>query len=250
MSLVARLVRALVHETDDAELRRWVSGLRGECGRGLRELARSDPTSPCAKQVGEWLEEHGEEAGDLLPSLLGVGVGGSGGGATMVNDYLAVMNSVATAAISCGRPVVLRGFFHCTDCLSYWHWDSGQLTSLNTFAKDDSGDLVKCGGTRPRIFMLDGPSTMDRVRELNLEIRRSPLKRLPRRLYAGRPEVHIVREFRVEFTPGDPDAEIPLGSPGIIEMVASLTVALDAQRMPAAELQKTVAAVTDGISSE
>lgn len=247
MSLVTRFVTALVHEMDGAELDMWVSALRGRSGQELQRLLQLAPPSAGAERIGDWVEDHHDEAADLLPSLLGLGAGSAAAEGTMIPDYLAVLNGIASVAICCRRPLVLRGFFHCTDCLSHWYFDRERLESLHSFTRDASEDLIKCGGSRPGIFMLGGPSGNDRVRALNLEIRRSPLQCLDRCLYAGGPEVHIVREFRVEFTPGDPDAEIPLGAHGIIQMMASLPVALDAQRMPKEEVHKAVLAAGAGI---
>ena len=247
MSVVTCFIAALVHGMEAAELDVWVSGLRGRSGEDLRTLWQHAPPDDRVRKIRNWVEEHHDDAARLLPSLLRFNIRRDAREETIITEYLAVLNSIAGAAICCGRPLVLRGFFHCADRLSYWYFDSARLESLNRFKKDPREDLIKCGGTKPRIFMLDDPSTDDRVTALNLEIRRSPLKRLPRSLVVGRPEVHAVREFLVGFTPGDPDAEIPLGAPGIIEMMSSLPVALDAQRMPEAELQRIVAAATAGI---
>ncbi len=244
MSLVTRFAMALIHDMAEPELTQWASGLSGRAGEELRDILRSSPPDAGAEGIAAWLQDHHDEAAGLLPLLLKRSAGRDVADDTVISDYLAVLNGIANGALCCGRPLVLRGFFHCSDCLTYWCCHSEHLESLHKLERDASGSLIRCGGTRPRIFILEGPATNDRVWELNLEIRKSCLHRLDRSLYVGRPEVHMVREFCVQFTPGDPEAEIPPGAPGIIEMMASLPVALDAQRMPKSEVDKIVAAAT------
>ena len=83
------------------------------------------------------------------------------------------------------------------------------------------------------------------ITKLNTIIRKSGERHLPRDEYRNCPKITRVREFEVEFGRNllkEFNAPIPSGASELIEIVASLPIALRAQQEPNEQLARTLEA--------
>ena len=161
----------------------------------------------------------------------------------MLPDYLLALNIVIACMQRINRSIVLRGFLHNENCISYWECD--RMVDKGTpdfFSKHRDLNLITAPSSRPTVHIVDETPDDAQLREFNLEIRRNPYGRLEDPKYRWAKKVEDIEEFTVEFD-GYPKkkAEISVGAPGALAMLQSLAVAMDAQGQPKTALTENLA---------
>jgi hypothetical protein len=247
MSILLDFTVGVIRGMGGPDLKDWVSNLPGKLGQEIGAIVKRnlDPdgrlTARGAEQVREVLDQAPEQLGNVVASLLRSVPEGTSD--SLIGPYLDVLNFVVAALRRLGRLLVLRGFLHRPDCISYWHFGQRDSDQISDFRKHPNLDLIM-SPLSPRVYVLDEAPTDERVKELNLCIRTNPSHTLEYPTYSGGFEVETVAEFEIHGPLGRKEA-IPIGAPGIPAMVASLEVAVAAQRAPFEQVRATIDSIRD-----
>jgi hypothetical protein len=171
-----------------------------------------------------------------------------------VYHYLAVLNAITGVLQSVHTPVVIQGFFHDPDCLTYWHFDRNK--PLKNFAISVGSGVIFALSENPQIYLLhksDLPVN-DQLRDYNLRIRKSTTCQLELSEYfAKAPQVEKIEEFTINLVGlgvSRKSADIELGAPGILKMLETLPFALECHQIPRKAILETTAKAQKILSIE
>jgi hypothetical protein len=248
MSFLIKFVLAMLRGLGGPDLQKWLDDLPKSLGEEIGKIIRAHVggdgkiTDSGFQELSDWLKINLDKVPELFSSLLRGQPDMGHRGSSIIESYLLVLNAVTAAATEIGRPLVLKGFLHTPQCLSYWHRDGGGSFSVRPFTKHPELDVISCHGTTLAIHIMETDSSFERVRDLNRAIRKSDFHRLDHDIYSGAKEVDSIREFEVTWgMTGYEKSVIPNGAPGIIDMLSSLPVAFEAQGEPERALAATLA---------
>jgi hypothetical protein len=159
---------------------------------------------------------------------------------SVLPSYLEVLNTVVKIMRDIKRPIVLRGFLHSHDCLTYWYYDLGDFSKIKEYKIHPSVEVIMLS-SGPKICILDSTNIDEDLQRLNLEIRTSQLHKLDYKIYSAGKEVGDIREFTIGLDGyGNDDLQIPFGAPGLVSLISSIPDALSFQSMPSKEVEKTI----------
>ena len=116
--------------------------------------------------------------------------------------------------------------------LSYWHFDRDRDGAPSAF-EIGKYESIRCPHDL-EIYVLDPPADNDRLRDLNLQIRKSRRRQLDSSLYHRERKLDSLREFTVSLRKWvQPEIlKIPIPPTGLTVMLATLPVALEVQGHP------------------
>jgi hypothetical protein len=210
-----------------------------EVGRHIRAYSAGSPQQDSG-QLAKWLDSHRDKAADLMGAILArlaIGGGQELESDSLIPYYLDVLNSIVGAMRTTRRDMVLRGFLHTDACLSYWRTESRDRP-VDLLKKHPSLDIIMMNMGCPQIYLLDGPTSRERLRDLNLVIRKHG--GLEFNDYYRCPRVGNIREFEIELNAKTEKLDLPVRAPGIPELLWSVPIAMQAQAIPLQMLKDTI----------
>ncbi|HFD31685.1 MAG TPA: hypothetical protein ENJ28_03070 [Gammaproteobacteria bacterium] len=218
---------------------------------------RSDVFAEFEKKIAEEPQIETE----VLKAAIGVNTGQHG--CSLLHDYVDALNIVISFLDEIKRPIVLSGFLHSEECLSYWHIDD--LVTLLPYEVDGEKIRLNSPIRSPSIYILETKDGSSSVEQLNDEIRRSQDKALPGEFYTNAYCVQEINEFQVlaelkrdeedelpDLINGNEESKsiswcIPDGAYGLLSMISSIPLALDAQSRPEQALNETMKKIKEAI---
>ena len=188
--IVASAAKTMGHEKLAALVKRWPELVGEQIGKPLRKLeeyvtnGKSVPPE-VDQEIHEAIEANPEEALALMGPVMAEGFEGVGDAQAerifILDSYTGVLNIAASQMAARKTSLVLRGFLHDPDCVSYWHFKGfgacrfkGEYSFGQHAIRPDVGLEIYALKTTPSDESLD---------LLNREIRRSSDRQLPPELW-------------------------------------------------------------------
>ncbi|MGP8322312.1 MAG: hypothetical protein ACT6FE_08370 [Methanosarcinaceae archaeon] len=246
MSFTMNLVLGLIKGMGGPDLQKIIDKLPEEIGTDIGTILKSyiSNSSNNYSRLVDWINNNRNQSDILLKSVYDVSISNaknlenSNYNTTVLDDYLTVINLVIRTIIEdIKRPIVLQGFFHKENCLSYWHFVD--LSNIAPISYDPKHNFIKLPSW-PRIYILNKKINEDNISKLNTKIRKNSSDRLDPADYLKSKYVSLIREFDLELGASLNTVKIPDGAPAIISMVNSLELAKNAHFGPSSQLKNTL----------
>jgi hypothetical protein len=254
MALSTKFITGIIKGLGGPDLDELLENITKELGNEVGSLLRNIVSSSGEKlraeeeELKRWIEKNPQESTYMTSAVIDKAIEeDSPEAASLLSDYLVVLNFVITSIRRTNRSILLRGFLHDENCTSYWECDRLSHGEPQYFRKPPNSERIMPPSSKPTVHIIDEKPDDSLIRELNLKIRRNKYGRLEEDKYRRAKKIENIEEFTVEFG-GYPKqtAEIPLGASGIMAMIQSLTIALEAQGSPKIELEGTLKEVSLG----
>jgi hypothetical protein len=238
MGILIDIIIGLIHGLGGPDLKSWVDDLPSELGTTIGKIVKQNLvdgqlTEDGIKSIESWLRINEKEISRIISSLLSPRAAKD----SLIPYYTRALNIVVETIRQTGRSLVLRGFLHDTDCLTYWEYNTRLGSVLETFRKSTDFESIHVPFGL-KIHVLKEKWSESQLQELNMKIRKQG--RLDYADYSSSNEVNLINEFTVMLDLFK-EVEIPLGAPGIITMITSLSDATTIQGVPSEMLSKTIA---------
>jgi len=183
---------------------------------------------------------------------------------SLLPDYLFVLNLIIKEMQQLKRSIVLQGFLHDEECLSYWHINYDD-NFMGYEIRDNKISLVP-SLFHPHVYILPTKNGLNESGQLNDDIRRSETGYLDQEKYINEYCIQTIEEFQLcgDITAppennlfnemiDDIDKKnikcwkIPDGAPGLLTMVSSIPLALEAQGNAKDMINKTMKKIRNDI---
>lgn len=249
MSLSTKFITGIIKGFGGPDLDELLDNITKKLGNEVGSLLKNIVSSSGEKlraeeeELKRWIKRNPQESTYMTSAVIEKAVEeDSPEAASLLSDYLVGLNFVIASIRKTNRSILLRGFLHDENCTSYWECD-GLLShgEPQYFRKHPNLELIMPPSSKPAVHIIDEKPDDSLIRELNLKIRKNKYGRLEEDKYRRAKKIENIEEFTVEFDAYPKEtAEIPLGASGIIAMIYSLTIALEAQGSPKLELKSTL----------
>jgi hypothetical protein len=246
MSILIKFVLGTVRGMGGPDLQAWIDNLPGKIGEEFGGIVRFnlDPSGRLTETGRKRLEDalvgkSVDQVSEILPTLVPRSD-------SVLSVYLTALNLVVATLREGSYPIVVRGFIHSPNVVSYWHFDSKRGSQLIDFTVRPDGDSIACS-FQLKIHLLDGLYEDSDRDTLNVQIRKVDTHDLNKERLKGSVRVKTIREFKIEGVrdfervpiPAKP-IEIPDGAPGIPIMLASVDRAIAKQAEVQAAFRSTL----------
>ena len=180
MALIERLVVGFVRGMGGPDIDKWLDDMPAQAGRAIGGVLK--------KHVGKdriLSDEGAEELTVLLkdqPLIASQAVSGmliESSDSSILPLYVEILNLIVEALRSNERPLLIQGFLHNEEVLSYWSF-SGSSENMSNFKLSYSdAPMLTMGYNTPIISLLARKHIARSSNDLNTEIRKNKDQKLP-----------------------------------------------------------------------
>jgi hypothetical protein len=207
-----RTLESSGHEQIAHWIKEWPELLGDKAGAAIKELLQKrakgeSVTQKDTNKVAEALSNNPRAAATLLGLLTADLLEGAADAETqrktILQTYKSVLDVICTFMASNTTSVVLKGFIHREDCISYWNFERKNLE----FSSGGTDHLFPNG---LEVYFIEEPPDDKRIASLNMDIRDDPQRCLPAEFYDFERDCRIAKlehiyEAKITFNQLDPN---------------------------------------------
>lgn len=228
MKMISEFVLGFLKGSIDVDLKPFVENMPGTLGEEfgiLTKKAWRGDEAPFRK----WMSDNPKETVDLFVQIQQESESYNEDGIpSPLSYYMGALNLVVSVLKIRRVPIILKGFFHTSECLTCWDPRADQESLINNFSVSEDNNWIWFSVDNPRIFILKEKATESNMKNFNLRMRSENNPTLGYRLGLESKEISHIKEFDIGFET-QKTIEIPKGSPGIATMIETLPIAIQIQ---------------------
>lgn len=244
--MISSVVIGFVKGLGGPDLEKWRKDLPKALAEKVGAIIREnfDSVQGLNETGQELLKEILDEDEELATEAMSIIIGQeaeSKSDDSLLPDYLEVLNTIVKILRESKRSIVLKGFLHSDNCLTYWEYKD----DISEFEKHPTLEIIMSYRTNPEIYIIESNDLDSDLDKMNLHIRKTGALESKADI-----KVDGIREFEFDTKFSmikNNTIEIPLGAPGMIALITSAPHALKSQGVPKKLLLSTMQIIKDEI---